>query len=133
MTAAPDFSLSSVDGPPLDLAALRAQGPVVLMFVSEECPTCALTLRRLAPLANGLRDAGVTLAAIFEDPPEVAARTARATGFPGTVLAEPAPYEVSRAYELEALPTAVLVDSGGDVVERRVGWDAQAIEALLNE
>src|SRR5215210_7873619 len=125
MTAAPDFSLSSVDGRPLGLAELRAHGPVVLIFVSEECPTCALTLRRLAPLANALRDAGVTLAAIFEDPAEVAARTARATGFAATVLAEPAPYEVSRAYGLEALPTAVLVDSGGEVAERRVGWDAE--------
>ena len=41
--------------------------------------------------------------------------------------------EVSRAYGLEALPTAVLVDTGGDVVERGVGWDARALEALLNE
>src|ERR671915_362869 len=112
MSAAPDFSLSSVDGPALRLVELREHGPVVLVFVSEECPTCALTLRRLAPLAGALRDARVTPAAIFEDPPEIAARTARATGFPGTVLAEPAPYEVSRAYELEALPTAVLVDRG---------------------
>jgi thiol-disulfide isomerase/thioredoxin len=133
MTAAPDFSLSSVHGPPIGLAELRAHGPVVLMFVSEECPTCALTLRRLAPLVSRLRDAGVTPAAVFEDPPEVAARVARATGFPGTVLAEPAPYEVSRAYELEAVPTVVLVDSGGDEVERRVGWDAQGLETLFNE
>jgi hypothetical protein len=82
---------------------------------------------------TALGDAGVTLAAIFEDPPEVAARAARATGFGGTVLAEAAPYEVSRAYELEALPTAVLVDRSGDLVERHVGWDAEAIETLLNE
>jgi peroxiredoxin len=133
MAAAPDFSLPSVDGPPVGVAGLRARGPVVLLFVSEECPTCVLALRRLAPLAEGLRDAGVTLAAIFEDPPEVAARVARATGFRGTVLAEPAPYEVSRAYELEALPTAVLLDRDGDVAGRCVGWDAQGLEGLLDE
>ena len=74
VSAAPDFRLPSVDGRPLGLAELRARGPVVLVFVSEECPTCGLALRRLAPLAGGLRDAGVTLAAVFEDPPEVAAR-----------------------------------------------------------
>jgi peroxiredoxin len=133
MTTAPDFSLPSVHGRPLALAELRARGPVVLMFVSEECPTCALTLRRLAPLASALRDAGVTLAAVFEDPPDVAARAARAAGFGATVLAQPAPYDVSREYGLQAVPTAVLVDPGGDVVERRVGWDAHALEALLNE
>jgi peroxiredoxin len=130
---APDFSLPSVDGPSLGLTELRANGPVVLVFVSDECPTCGLALRRLAPLVGELRGAGVTLAAVFENPPEVAARVARSTGFAATVLAEPAPYEVSRAYGLEALPTAVLVDSGGDLVERGVGWDARALEALLNE
>jgi peroxiredoxin len=132
MPAAPDFSLPSVDGSPLELAELRARGPAVLVFVSEECPTCALALRRLAPLAGALRAAGVTLAAIFEDPPEVAARSARSAGFVGTVLAEPVPYEVSRAYGLEALPTTVLVDRAGEVIGRSVGWDAEALQDLLN-
>src|SRR4051794_40301738 len=131
MTAAPDFSLPSVHGRPLALAELRARGPVVLVFVSEECPTCAMTLRRLAPLADTLADAGVTLAAVFEDPVEVAARSARASGFDGTVLAEPAPYEVSGAYALDAVPTTVLVDPSGEIVDSAVGWQAEALEALF--
>ena len=103
----------------------------MLVFVAEECPTSTLALRRLAPLAPTVRDAGVALAAIFEDPPEVAARVTRATGFPATALAEPAPYDVSRAYDLETLPTTVLVDGAGEEVDRRVGWDAAGLEELL--
>ena len=128
---APDFVLPSVRGGPLGLAELRAGGPVVLVFVAEECPTSTLALRRLAPLAAPLREAGVALAVVFEDPPEVAARVARTTGFSGTALAEPAPYEVSRAYRLEALPTTVLVDRDGEEADRRVGWDAAGLEELL--
>ncbi len=72
------------------------------------------------------------MAAIFEDPLEVAARVARRTEFPGLVLAEPAPYEVSRAYELVSLPTAVLVDESGRQTGRVVGWDAEGLETLLS-
>jgi hypothetical protein len=39
---------------------------------------------------------------MFEDPLEVAARVAREAGFMGTVLAEPAPYDTSRAWALES-------------------------------
>jgi peroxiredoxin len=128
---APDFVLPSIHGGPLGLADLGASGPVVLVFVAEECPTSTLALRRLRPLTAALQRAGVALAAIFEDPPEVAARVARATGFSSVVLSEPAPYEVSRAYRLETLPTTVLVDSAGEEADRCVGWDAAGLEKLL--
>ncbi|HKO27476.1 MAG TPA: redoxin domain-containing protein [Solirubrobacteraceae bacterium] len=129
--AAPEFTLPSVSGGSLRLAELHADGPALLLFVSEECPTCTLTLRRLAPIVPELTAAGLTIAAVFEDPLEVAARVARRTGFPGTVLSEPAPYEVSGAYELASLPTIVLVDRSGEQAGRVIGWDADALSKLL--
>ena len=132
LTRAPDFSLPSVAGGPVRLADLCDGGPVLLLFVSEECPTCLLTLHRLAPLVSELSAAGVRVAAVFEDPLEVAARVARRTGFAGVVLSEPAPYEVSRAYELDSLPTAVLVDRSGQQTGRVVGWDADGLRTLLS-
>jgi peroxiredoxin len=132
LTRAPDFSLPSVAGGPVRLADLCNRGPMLLLFVSEECPTCLLTLHRLAPLVPELSAAGVRVAAVFEDPLEVAARVARRTGFAGVVLSEPAPYEVSRAYELDSLPTAVLVDRSGRQTGRVVGWDADGLRALLS-
>jgi peroxiredoxin len=131
-TAAPEFTLPSTSGEPLALADLHADGPALLLFVSEECPTCTLTLRRLAPLVSSLTGAGLRVAAVFEDPLEVAARVARRTGFDGLVLSEPAPYDVSRAYSLESLPTAVLVDPAGRQTGRVVGWDADGLAALLS-
>jgi peroxiredoxin len=130
--AAPEFTLASVAGGSLGLAELHADGPALLLFVSEECPTCTLTLRRLGPIVPELTASGLTVAAVFEDPLEVAARVARRTGFGGTVLSEPAPYEVSGAYELVSLPTIVLVDPTGHQIGRVVGWDADALEELLN-
>jgi peroxiredoxin len=131
-THAPQFSLPSLTGPPVRLADLCDGGSALLLFVSEECPTCVLSLRRLAPVVSELSDAGVRVAAVFEDPLEVAARVARRTSFDGLVLSEPAPYEVSRAYSLASLPTAVLVDGSGAEVGRVVGWDAAGLRTLLS-
>jgi peroxiredoxin len=132
LTAAPEFVLPSVAGGAVSLSELHESGPALLLFVSEECPTCALTLRRLAPLVSQITGSGVAVAAVFEDSLEVAARVARRTGFTGVVLSEPAPYDVSRAYSLQSLPTAVLVDRSGRETGRVVGWDADGLGALLS-
>jgi peroxiredoxin len=131
--AAPEFELDSVAGGPVRLADLVRDGPALLVFVSEECPTSTLALRRLAPLVETLATAGVRMATIFEDPLEVAARVARRAGLAGVLLSEPSPYEVSRAYELAGLPTSVLVDRDGRLAARVVGWDADGLDALIEQ
>jgi peroxiredoxin len=131
LTAAPDFELESIAGGPVRFSDLRAKGPVILVFVSEECPTSATTLRRLGPLLPRLASAGVAVAAVFEDPLDAAARTARRAGFTATVLAEPPPYDVSRAYALSSVPTTLLVRRDGNMIGRVVGWDAEALEGLI--
>lgn len=132
-TRAPSFELPSTTGGSVGLDDLVASGPALVIFASEECPTCALALRRLGPVVAPLRDAGVGIAVVFEDPLEVAARAARDAHFTGTVLAEPAPYDVSRAYALESLPTTFLLDRHASVAGRVVGWDAAALSALVGQ
>ena len=73
------------------------------------------------------------LAVVFEDPLDVAARVARDARFKGTVLAEPAPYDTSRAYGLESLPTTFLLDRDASVAGTVVGWDAGALSALVGQ
>jgi peroxiredoxin len=131
LEVAPDFDLPSVAGGAVGLADLLAGGFALVVFVSEECPTCALTLRRLVPLVEPLQQGGVRTVALFEDPPEVAARTARRAGFAGTVLAQPAPYDISRAYGLVSVPTSVLIDGDGRIARRVAGWDEQGLNDLL--
>lgn len=133
MTArAPSFTLPATTSGPRSLDDLTAEGPAVLLFGSEECPTSTLALRRLAALVSPLAERGVNLVPIWQDPPGTAARTSRRAGWRGTVLAEPAPYDVSRSFELVALPTAVAVSAGGEVLGRVVGWDAVAMQDLLD-
>ena len=130
-TRAPSFELPSTTGGTVGLDDLVAGGPALLVFASEECPTCALALRRLAPIVAPLGAAGIAVAVVFEDPLDVAARVARDARFKGTVLAEPAPYDTSRAYGLETLPATFLLDRDASVAGAAVGWDAGALSALV--
>ena len=78
-----------------------------------------------------LAAAGAAVTAVCESDPAAAARLAHRTGFAGPMLAEPPPYETSRAYGLEAVPTTVAIGAGGEVVGVVVGWDAAALAKLL--
>lgn len=132
MGAAPDFTLPSVAAGRVSLDELIMGGPALLVIVSEECPTSMLTLRRLVPALAALAEGGVSVAAVFADPLEVAARMARRAGFTATVLSEPPPYDVSRAFDVQTVPTVVLVDQGREIRGRAVGWDADGLQELLD-
>jgi AhpC/TSA family len=115
------------------IADLAAGGAALLLFVSEECPTSAMALRRLGPLCPAWQEAGLTSTAVFEDPLEVAVRVSRRLGWAGQVAAEDPPYETSRAYQLVSVPTAVLVDRAGTVAATVTGWDRAALVALIGQ
>ena len=123
-TPAPAFTLPSTVAGPVSLGDLLAAGPTRVMFVTDDCPTCELALRRLAA-------AGADLAVVCEAGPAAAARLAHRTGFGGVMLSEPPPYETSRAYGLDAVPTTVAIGAGGEIAAAVVGWDALALAGLL--
>jgi hypothetical protein len=121
------FDLPRVDGGRVELESLIADGPVLLVFVHSDCPTSTLALRHLATVS----EAAARPVVVAEESREQAARLARIAGARLTVLAEAAPYEVSDAYGVETVPTAVLVDETGAVRDEIVGWNRSDYERLL--
>src|SRR5262252_8016100 len=110
---APELAVHATAPTAVTIAGLTAGGCALLVFVSEHCPTSALALRRLGPLCQAWARAGLTALAIFEDPLDVAIRTARRLGWNGQVAADDPPYPASRAYRVAAVPTTVLVGRDG--------------------
>jgi hypothetical protein len=109
--------LRALDGSPVE----AAEG-TLLVFVHADCPTSLLALRQLGSLGDDAR-----LVVVAQESPEAAARLARRARLGATVVADPAPYDLTRALDVETVPTAVVV--GQD--ERIVGWQADAYESLL--
>jgi len=129
--AAPPLTVRGPGAGEVTIAGLTVGGCALLLFVSEECPTSAMALRRLGPLCRAWEEAGLTSTAVFEDPLEVAVRVARRLGWAGGVASEDPPYETSHAYRLVSVPTAVLVDRAGTIAASVTGWDHQALAALI--
>jgi hypothetical protein len=129
-----EFRLASVEGGRVRLSDLfGGDGPerVLLLFAHSECPTSKLALERLGPLGPGLAAHGVRLVCVAQEPLETAARLAREHRVAATVLAEPPPYEVARAFGVETVPTALLLGPDGRIVDQVVGWSADALSGLL--
>src|SRR5438552_4054903 len=97
---APELDVHGTGPGPITVGGLTADGGAVLVFVSEHCPTSALALRRLGPLCQAWAEAGLAAVAIFEDPLDLAIRTARRLGWSGQVAAQEPPYPASRAYRV---------------------------------
>jgi peroxiredoxin len=111
---APDFVLPAAAGDNVRLSEYLGQ-PVVLSFWGSRCSTCAAQLAALDRFYATYRSSGlIVLAVSVEDDPQRAVDYARAhhTSYP--LLLDHAK-AVSRAYDIERLPTTVLIDRSGVV------------------
>jgi hypothetical protein len=128
---APELAVRGTGPGQITVGGLTAGGCALLVFVSEHCPTSALALRRLGPLCPAWAQAGLSPVAIFEDPLDVAIRTARRLGWSGQVAVDDPPYPASRAYRVATVPTTVLIGRDGMVAGSVVGWNQPGLAALL--
>ena len=128
---APDFTLPDIRGGLRCLADFLSVLPVWLIVVKSSCPTC----RMVAPLAERAyrASAGVpySVVLIAQDPPDEARNFAGGLGLTMPVLAEEAPWPVSRALGLSFVPTFFVIDPGGVISMSAEGflrsdWEAAA-------
>jgi hypothetical protein len=124
MDAPSNVVLAAVDRARIESRDLFGQDATTVVFVEADCPTCGLALEQFA-------NRGVEVVAVFEDPIELAARSARRRGFAGRVLSEPAPYDLSRSLAVQTVPTTLRIAGDGRVTDRVVGWDRARLGALL--
>lgn len=111
---APDFALPAASGPNVRLTESGGQ-PVVLVFWSSRCGACAQQLTRMDRLYATYRSAGlIVLGVSVDDDAQRAQQYAHdhKTGFP-MLLDETK--SVSRAYDIDRLPSTVLIDRSGVV------------------
>ena len=138
-TPAPDFTLKTLDGPALRLAEQRGQ-VVLVNFWASWCAPCKVEMPHLNRLADKYRDTGVVLLAVnVDDDPRKAAAEAKKLGINFPVLLDTAK-TASKAYQLQAMPTTVLVDRDGKVRHVHQGYRAgyeqtydEQLRALVKE
>ncbi len=133
---APAFKVRSVTGQILDLAELRARGPVLLDFWATWCKPCLAALPELDALHRRFSPRGLTVIGISVDGPrnfpKVRPFAQRyGLGFP-IVLDEDG--SLQARYQARAIPTSVLISAEGRMVHVRQGWrpgETRDLEAAI--
>ena len=122
---APSFTLPAVDGG-AEVSDPWTEGQTVLAFFKVSCPVCKM----VAPMLTKLSEAGVRVVAVGEDPPAAIEAYAEANNQRVPALSQAAPYSVSAAYGLEAVPTIFLVGADGEIQQAIAGWNRDTWNAL---
>ncbi|HEY1725840.1 MAG TPA: peroxiredoxin family protein [Steroidobacteraceae bacterium] len=111
---APDFALPAVVGSNVRLSEYRGQA-VILSFWSSRCGVCARELNLLDRLYKTYQSAGLVVLAIsVDDDPDRAAHYARehVADYPLLLDSNKA---AGRAYDIDRLPSTIMIDRSGIV------------------
>jgi peroxiredoxin len=112
--AAPDFTLKRAEGGNLRLAEQRGQ-VVLINFWASWCGPCRVEMPHLNKLHDKYKAGGfMVLGVNIDDDPRHGAATAARWGVKFPVLLD-AEKTVTRAYDLGAMPSTVLVDRDGRI------------------
>jgi peroxiredoxin len=133
--AAPDFALKGLDGQNLRLREQR--GHVVLLnFWATWCGPCREEMPQLSRLQEKYRSAGLLLLGVnVDDDSANAASVAAKLGVKFPVLLD-TDKQVSKLYDISAMPSTVLIDRDGRVRHLHKGYregTAQTYEQQIRE
>ena len=130
-TAAPDFTLQTVDGKNFSLRDALGRGPVLLAFFKVSCPTCQYTFPFLERLYKAYGDKASTLVAVSQNNRNDTQAFIRQYGITFPVLLDDVDtYPVSNAYGLTNVPTLFWIAQDGTIEVSSVGWVKQEFDTL---
>jgi peroxiredoxin len=133
-TAAPDFTLRTMDGKQFSLKEALAKGPVIAAFFKISCPVCQYALPFLERIYNNLGNKGVTIIGISQDNQRDTNAFMKEFGITFPILLEDLnSYQTSNAYGLTNVPSIFWIAPDGEVEISSVGWSRPDIEQIYRK
>lgn len=127
--AAPDITLTAMDGSRFSLADALKKGPVIAAFFKVSCPTCQYTFPFLERLYQAYPRDKYTLVGISQNEKRDTAAYNREYGITFPVLLDPTDrYPVSNAYGLTHVPSIFFISPDRSVEFIAVGWDRRDLD-----
>jgi len=131
----PSVSLRTMDGEPVNTAALGFKGPVIITFWTSWCPICKREMGTLNELYSDWREeTGVTIVAVSVDDEKTKNNVptlVNANGWEFLVLMDPNS-DFKRAMGVSSTPHTFLINETGEIVYSRNNY-APGDEDLLHE
>jgi len=132
---APNFELPNLQKEQVELAELLKQGPVVLDFWATWCKPCIKAFPKLDSLHHKYKDQGLTIVGVNVDAPRNQAKVkpfVKSMGVDFLILLD-TNNEVMRRYQVQNLPTTLLIAQDGSIAARHIGFSAKRIAELESE
>ena len=120
--SAPHFGLAALDGKKYSLQEGLKHGPVLAAFFKVTCPTCQYAFPFLERLYQQLRSSGVQIWGISQDGVRDSQRFAREYSVTFPILIDDYPYQISREYGLEYVPSIFLIAADGSITIESEGF-----------
>ena len=138
-----DFTLEDIEGNEVTLSELLEKGPVMISFWALWCTPCKEEMKQMNPIYNKYKDQGFEYLAINKDDQKSVAKVKSyisAKDYDFMVLLD-TEAEVYEAYNVQALPYSLIINSDREVVAQHLGYvqgdeveiENEIIEALENQ
>ncbi len=115
----PDFSLTALDGSTFHLSDTRGR-PVVLNFWATWCPPCRAEMPTIQSRSEEWGDALLVVGIEVGEPPNEVQSFVDSFGLTFPVVLD-RQGNVARRYQVQGLPTTVVLDADGVVQARHIG------------
>jgi len=126
---APDFALRDLDGHEVRLSALRGKS-VLLDFWATWCKPCQNALPVIEMLHRGLRENGLAVLTVDDEPPEISGSFLKRFGYTIPTLTDPNK-ETANLYHVFGIPTLILIDREGKIVFYEVEFSSEKLRDVL--
>lgn len=130
MKAPPFALLDAVEGERHSLEEALRRGPVVLVIYKSSCQASKTAMPFLERLFQAYPRERLTVWGVAQDSANVTRSFIRRSGVTFPVLIDQDDYAVSRAFDIPATPTIVLIDRDGTVLWQAVGFQKAAMVEL---
>lgn len=130
-SAAPEFTLQTMDGGQFDLRQALSRGPVLAVFFKISCPVCQFALPYVERLHKAYAGKNVTIVGVSQNTKSDTANFLRQYGisFP-VLLDDTSSYPVSNDYGLTNVPTLFWIEQDGEIGVSSVGWSRSDMEQI---
>ncbi len=133
-TAAPDFTLPTMDGKQFSLKDALSKGPVIAAFFKVSCPVCQYAFPFLERIYKNSNNKGVTIVGVSQDNQRDTNAFTKEFGVTFPVLLEDrTSYHTSNAYGLTNVPSIFWIAPDGEVEISSVGWSRPDIEQIYRK
>jgi peroxiredoxin len=130
-TAAPDFTLPTMDGKQFRLKDALARGPVLAAFFKISCPVCQFAFPFLERIYRAYGNRKVTVVGISQNEKKDTAAFMKEFGITFPVLLDDTnSYPASNAYGLTNVPSLFWIAPDGQIEISSVGWIRNDIDGI---